>query len=461
MSDRDARKAMFDDSWTRTERSDANDTRATISRLAQVRAQKAGLLGFPNYAAWVLQDQMAKTPEAAQKFMDALVGPATTKAKSEQAEIQALIDKQTAGTGSGMSGGGFQVRPWDWNFYAEQVRKAKYDLDDAQVKPYFELNRVLQDGVFYAANQLYGLTFQERKDIPVYQPDVRVFEVFDANGKPLALAYFDYFKRDNKAGGAWMSNFVGQSTLLGTLPVIYNVANFQKPAPGQPALISFSDVTTMFHEFGHGLHGMFANTKYPSLSGTSVPRDFVEFPSQFNEHWASYPAVFKHFAVNYKTGAPMPQELVDKIKKAAKFDQGYLVSEALAAAQLDMQWHTLPANAPLENVNDFEKAALIKVHMNLPAVPPRYRSSYFLHIWANGYAAGYYAYAWTQMLDDAAYQWFEDHGGLTRGNGDRFRTMVLSRGNTEDLDKMYTTWLGGQPTVAPMLKDLGLVDDGK
>ena len=466
MSDRDARKTMFGDSWTRTERNDANDTRATIARLAQVRAEKAKLLGFPNYAAWVLQDQMAKTPEAAQKFMDALVGPATAKAKSEQAEIQALIDsqnaKQNAGKGSGMSGGGsFQVQPWDWNFYAEQVRKAKYDLDDSQVKPYFEINRVLQDGVFYAANQLYGLTFQERKDIPVYQPDVRVFEVFDANGKPMALAYFDYFKRDNKAGGAWMSVFVGQSTLLKTLPVIYNVANFQKPAPGQPALISFSDVTTMFHEFGHGLHGMFADTVYPSLSGTSVPRDFVEFPSQFNEHWASYPSVFKHYAVHYKTGAPMPDDLVAKIKKAAKFDQGYLVTEALAAAQLDMQWHTLPATAPLENVDDFEKAALIKVHMNLAAVPPRYRSSYFLHIWANGYAAGYYAYSWTQMLDDAAYQWFEDHGGLTRANGDRFRTMVLSRGNAQDLDKMYSTWLGAQPTVAPMLKDLGLVDDGK
>jgi len=461
MSDRDARKAMFEDSWTRTERDDANDTRATISRLAQVRAEKAALLGFPNYAAWALQDQMAKTPEAAQKFMDALVGPATARAGREQAEIQALIDSQNAGKGTGMSSGSFKVMPWDWNFYAEQVRKAKYDLDDSQVKPYFELNRVLQDGVFYAANQLYGLTFQERKDIPVYQADVKVFEVFDANGKPMALAYFDYFKRDNKSGGAWMSNFVGQSTLLKTLPVIYNVANFQKPAAGQPALISFSDVTTMFHEFGHGLHGMFADTKYPSLSGTSTPRDFVEFPSQFNEHWASYPSVFKHYAVHYKTGAPMPDELVAKIKKSSKFDQGYLVTEALTAAQLDMQWHTLAAGAPLQNVDDFEKAALVKMHLNLVAVPPRYRTSYFLHIWSNGYAAGYYAYSWTQMLDDAAYQWFEDHGGLTRANGDRFRTMVLSRGNTQDLDSMYSGWLGAQPTVAPMLEDLGLVDDGK
>ena len=458
LSDRAARKALFEDSWTRTERDDANDTRATIARLAQVRAQKAALLGFPNYAAWTLQDQMAKTPEAALKFMDALVEPATAKARSEEKEIQALINQQTSGLGNGMEGGGFQVRPWDWNFYSEQVRKAKYDLDDAEVKPYFELNRVLQDGVFYAAHELYGISFKERSDIPVYQPDVKVYEAFDTDGKPLALAYFDYFKRDNKAGGAWMSEFVGQSRLMGTLPVIYNVANFQKPAPGQPALISFEDVTTMFHEFGHGLHGIFADTDYPSLSGPNVPRDFVEFPSQFNEHWASYPQVFKHFAVHYKTGAPMPDELVAKIKKAATFNQGYTVTEALAAAELDMQWHSLAADAPLQDVDSFEKDALRRTRLNLVAVPPRYRSSYFLHIWANGYAAGYYAYSWTQMLDDAAYQWFEQHGGLTRANGDRFRKMVLSQGNTQDLDKMYSTWLGGEPTVAPMLKDLGLVE---
>ena len=460
LSDRGARKAMFEDSWTRTERGDANDTRATISRLAQVRAEKAALLGFPNYAAWTLQDQMAKTPAAALKFMDALVGPATAKANSEAKEIQALIDSQNAGMGNGMQAGGFQLRPWDWNFYSEQVRKAKYDLDDAEVKPYFELHRVLEDGVFYAAHELYGISFKERKDIPVYQPDVKVYEVLDTDGKPLALFYFDYFKRDNKSGGAWMSEFVGQSKLLGTLPVIYNVANFQKPAPGQPTLISFDDVTTMFHEFGHGLHGIFADTVYPSLSGPNVPRDFVEFPSQFNEHWASYPQVFKHYALNYKTGAPMPEELVAKIKKAAKFDQGYKVTEALAAAELDMQWHTLPAGAPLQDVDVFEREALAKTKLNLAAVPPRYRSSYFLHIWANGYAAGYYAYSWSEMLDDDAYQWFEDHGGLTRANGDRFRKMVLSRGNSEDLETMYSTWRGGEPTTGPMLKYRGLVEEG-
>jgi peptidyl-dipeptidase Dcp len=450
LTNRTTRQAMFERSWTRAERGGDNDTRATISRLAQVRAEKAQLLGFPNYAAWTLQDQMAKTPATALHFMDALVPASTAKAKSEAKDIQDLINQQ---------GGGFELQPWDWNFYSEQVRKAKYDLDAAQVKPYFELNRVLEDGVFYAAHELYGISFKERKDIPVYQPDVRVFEVFDANGKPLALFYCDYFKRDNKDGGAWMSEFVGQSKLLGTLPVIYNVANFSKPAPGEPALIGFSDVVTMFHEFGHGLHGVFADTEYPSLSGPSVPRDFVEFPSQFNEHWATYPQVFNHFARHYKTGAPMPEELVAKIKKAATFNQGYMLTELLAAAELDMQWHTLPANAPLQNVDDFEKAALGRTHLALDSVPPRYRSSYFLHIWANGYAAGYYAYLWSEMLDDDAFQWFEDHGGLTRANGDRFRSMVLSRGNTQDLEKMYSTWLGAEPNAQPMLKYRGLVED--
>jgi peptidyl-dipeptidase Dcp len=451
LANRTTRQTLFEDSWTRAERGGANDTRAIVARLAKLRAEKGQLLGYPNFAAWNLEDQMAKTPEAAEKFMDALVGPSVAKAEGEARDIQAVIDAQK---------GGFDLQPWDWEFYSEQVRKAKYDLNDDQVKPYFEIWNVLQNGVFYAATQLYGITFKERKDIPVYQPDVRAFEVFDTNGKPLALWYCDYFKRDNKDGGAWMSNFVGQSKLLGTLPVIYNVANFQKPAPGQPALISFTDVTTMFHEFGHALHGMFANAEYPTLSGTNVPRDFVEFPSQFNEHWASYPAVFQHYARNYKTGEPMPQELVDKIHKSQKFNQGYLVLEALAAAQLDMQWHTLPASAPLQDVDAFEKAALEKKHVDLSAVPPRYRSSYFLHIWANGYAAGYYAYSWSEMLDDDAYQWFEDHGGLTRANGDRFRRMVLSKGNTQDLATAYKAWLGADPSTGPMLKDRGLADDG-
>jgi peptidyl-dipeptidase Dcp len=447
LKDRATRQAIFEDSWNRAEKGDANDTRDTISHLAQLRAQRAALLGFSSYAAWSLENQMAKTPENALKFMDALVPIASGKAANEAKDIQDVIDAQK---------GGFQLQPWDWDFYSEQVRKAKYDLNDSEVKPYFEINNVLENGVFYAATQLYGITFKERKDIPVYQADVRVFEVFDVDGKPLALFYCDYFKRDNKEGGAWMDNFVGQSTLLGTLPVVFNVANFPKPAPGEPALISFTDATTMFHEFGHALHGMFANTKYPSLSGTSTARDFVEFPSQFNEHWAIYPAVFNHYAKHYKTGALMPVELVAKVQKAATFNEGYKLTELLAAAELDMQWHALPASAPLQQPDEFEKQALEKTHLLISYVPPRYRSSYFNHIWGGGYAAGYYAYLWTQMLDDDAYQWFDDNGGLTRANGDRFRQMILSRGNTEDLATLYAAWRGKDPSVQPMMKYRGL-----
>ncbi len=446
LTDRATRKAIFEKSWTRAEQP-GNDLRPIVARLAQIRAEKAKLLGFPNFASWSLENQMAKNPTAVFNFLNQLIPAATARAESEGKSIQAVIDAQH---------GGFQLQPWDWNFYAEQVRKAKYDLDESQVKPYFDINNVLENGVFYAAHLLYGLSFTERKDIPVWQPDVRVFEVHDADGKPLALFYCDYFKRDNKNGGAWMSSFVDQSRLLGNLPVIYNVANFQKPAPGEPALISFSDVTTMFHEFGHALHGMLSNVEYPTLSGTNVPRDFVEFPSQFNEHWALYPEVFQHYAKNYKTGEPMPAELAAKIRKASDFNQGYSLTELLAAAMLDMQWHTLPAAAPLQNVDQFEKAALEKSGVALPAVPPRYRSTYFMHIWANGYAAGYYAYEWTEMLDDDAYQWFEEHGGLTRANGDRFRRMVLSRGNSEDLEKLYETWRGRAPEIGAMLKDRGL-----
>jgi peptidyl-dipeptidase Dcp len=450
LSLRSTRQTLYERSWNRTERGDANDTRDLIAHLAQLRAQRAQLLGFPNHAAWVLTDQMAKTPEAALKFMDALVPASTAKAAREAADIQALIDAQK---------GAFTLQPWDWEFYSDQVRKAKYDLDDAEVKPYFELNNVLENGVFYAATQLYGITFRERKDIPVYHPDVRVFEVFDAGGKSIALFYCDYFKRDNKNGGAWMSNFVTQSTLLGNRPVVYNVANLPKPVPGQPALITFTDVTTMFHEFGHGLNGIFANTIYPSLSGANTARDYVEFPSQFNEHWAIYPAVFNHYARHYKTGEPMPVELVAKIKKSETFNQGYLLTELLAAAELDMQWHTLPASAPLQEPDAFQQQALEKTHLLINAVPPRYRSTYFSHIWTGGvggYSAGYYAYLWAEMLDDDAYQYFEDHGGLTRENGDRFRQMILSRGNTEVLQKMYETWRGQPPSVQPMMKYRGL-----
>jgi peptidyl-dipeptidase Dcp len=452
LDDRATREALFKASWERAEKGDANDTRATIERIAQIRASQAKLLGYPTYAAWKLEDQMAKTPETAISFMQDLVPAATGRAQREAKDIQDVIDAQH---------GGFKLAAWDWQHYAEQVRKAKYDLDENQIKPYFELDNVLQNGVFYAANQLYGLTFKERHDIPVYQPDVRVFEVFDKDGTSMALFYCDYFKRDNKNGGAWMSNLVEQSTLLGTKPVVYNVANFTKPAPGQPALLSFDDVTTMFHEFGHALHGMFADTKYPSLSGANTARDFVEFPSQFNEHWATDPKVFAHYAVNYKTHEPMPQALVDKIKQARNFNKGYDMTELVAAALLDMGWHTLPADAAKQDADKFEMDTLTQDKINLPYVPPRYRSSYFQHIWGNGYAAGYYAYLWTQMLADDGFEWFKEHGGLTRANGDRFRQMVLSRGNTEDLARMYKDWRGKDPSVEPMLIDRGLKEAPK
>ena len=447
LTDRAARAALFQTSWLRAERGNLNDTRDTLARLAQLRAQRAALLGFASHAAWKLEDQMARTPQGALQFMDALVPLATHKAADEGAGIQALIDAQK---------GGFTLQAWDWDFYAGQVRKARYDIDQNEVKPYFELNNVLENGVFYAAHLLYGISFKERSDIPVYQADVRVFEVDDVSGKPLALFYCDYFKRDNKNGGAWMSEFVGQSKLLKTLPVVYNVANLPKPAPGQPALISFNDVITMFHEFGHALHGMFSNVEYPTLSGTATARDFVEFPSQFNEHWAMYPSVFSHYARHHVSGEPMPATLAEKIMRARNFNEGYALTELLAAAELDMQWHVLPADAPLQDPDAFEKQALAKTHLDIAAVPPRYRSSYFSHIWGGGYSAGYYAYLWTQMLADDGYQWFDDHGGLTRANGDRFRQMVLSRGNARELGTMYRDWRGAAPTVDAMMKYRGL-----
>jgi len=447
LRNRAVRQRLFEASTLRTAHGDTNDTRSTILRMAELRAEKARLLGYPNWGAYVLETQGAKNPENAVKLLTDLAPAATARARSEAADMQELIDAQ---------GGGFKLQPWDWQYYAEQVRKAKYNLDETQITPYFELNNVLQNGVFYAANRLYGLTFRERHDIPVYHPDVRVFEVFDANGQPLALFYADYFKRDNKQGGAWMDQFVDQSALTGWKPVIYNVANFTKPAAGQPALLTFDDVTTMFHEFGHGLHGMFSNVAYPTLSGTNVPRDFVEFPSQFNEHWALEPTVFANYAKHYQTGAPMPASLVDKIKRSRTFNQGFATTELLEASLLDFAWHTLPAGGAPADADAFEAAALQRYDVAVPEVPPRYHSTYFAHIWNGGYSAGYYAYTWSEVLDDDAYAWFTEHGGLTRENGQRLRDMILSRGGTQDAATMYRGWRGRDPTVDALLEERGL-----
>jgi peptidyl-dipeptidase Dcp len=447
MTDRALRERVLKASMDRGNHGGENDTRAIVTRLAQLRAQRAKLLGYPTYAAYVLDDQMAKTPENAMKLLTDLVPAATAKARGEASKMQKLVEAEK---------GGFELGPADWEFYAEKVRKAEYDLDESQVKPYLELDRVLRDGAFFAANKLYGLTFKERTDIPVYHPDVRVFEVTDVDGSPLALFYADYFARPSKRGGAWMDTFVDQDALAGTKPVVFNVCNFTKPAAGQPALLTWDYATTLFHEFGHALHGMFSNVKYPSISGTSVPRDFVEFPSQFNEHWALEPSVFANFAKHYQTGEPMPQALVEKIKKSSTFNQGYDTTEYLAAALLDMAWHTQKVDAPQQNVDTFEPAALKRFNIALAQVPPRYRTTYFSHIWGGSYAAGYYAYMWSEVLDHDAYYWFKEHGGMTRENGQRFRDMVLSRGQTQDVASLYRAFRGRDPIVEPLLIERGL-----
>ncbi|MCU6196662.1 peptidyl-dipeptidase Dcp [Citrobacter cronae] len=447
LRDRQSREDLFTQAWTRAEHDDDNDTRAIIQRLVDIRMQQAKLLGFANYAAWKIADQMAKTPEAALSFMRAIVPAAHQRALDEQAEIQKVIDQEQ---------GQFSVRAWDWAFYAEQVRREKYALDEAQLKPYFALDTVLNEGVFWTANQLFGIKFVERFDIPVYHPDVRVWEIFDHDGVGLALFYGDFFARESKSGGAWMGNFVEQSELNETRPVIYNVCNYQKPVTGKPALLLWDDVITLFHEFGHTLHGLFATQRYATLSGTNTPRDFVEFPSQINEHWASHPQVFARFARHVETGEPMPQTLRDKMQRASLFNKGYDMTELLSAALLDMRWHSLETKASSYSVDQFEQQALAAEDLDLQAVPPRYRSSYFAHIFGGGYAAGYYAYLWTQMLADDGYQWFVDQGGLTRENGQKFREAILSRGNSTDLAELYRQWSGRDPRMEPMLEHRGL-----
>ncbi|QMR78198.1 peptidyl-dipeptidase Dcp [Enterobacter sp. RHBSTW-00175] len=445
LENRQTRENLFKAGWLRTQKGDENDTRELILRLAALRARQAQLLGFESYASWSTADQMAKTPDAALTFMRGIVPAARGRAEQELADIQKVIDDEQ---------GGFTAQAWDWSLYAERVRLGKYALDESQIKPYFALNNVLQDGVFWAASQLFGISFVERFDIPAYHPDVRVWEIFDHTGEGMALFYGDFFARDSKGGGAWMGNFVEQSYEFAARPVIYNVCNYQKPANGQTVLISWDDVVTLFHEFGHTLHGLFASQRYATLSGTNTPRDFVEFPSQINEHWASHPQVFAHYARHYETGEPMPEALRDKMLNATQFNKGYDMTELLSAALLDMNWHGIAE--PVEDVDTFESAALKKEGLDLHAVPPRYRSSYFAHIFGGGYAAGYYAYLWTQMLADDGYQWFVEQGGLTRENGQIFRDAILSRGNSSDLEALYRDWRGHNPKIEPMLKNRGL-----
>lgn len=433
-----------------------NDNTATIEKLVRVRAQRARLLGYQSHAAYILADEGAGTPGAVNGLLTKIVPTALAVARREAADIQALINQQAETSNDGA----FELQPWDWAFYANQVRKAHDGLDEAQVKPYFELDRVLRDGVFYAAHELYGVTFTERTDLPVYEPSVRIFEVREVDGSPLALFMADYFARDNKQGGAWEQTFVSQSKLLGQNAVVVNNLNIHKPQPGQPVLLTFAEVTTMFHEFGHALHDMFSSAVYPTLAGTNVPADFVEYPSQFNEVWAREPKVLAHFARHYQTGEPMSRELFDKVLAAERSGQGYALTEYLAAAMLDQAWYQVgPSQAPRANhVMAFEARALQQNGFDYPLVPPRYHSPYFLHSFSADadYSATYYAYLWSEVLARDTGKWFHDHGGLTRSNGDYLRSKVLSRGRTQEPKVLFQDFYGKPPDIGPLLEYRGV-----
>jgi len=447
LQNRQLRERIMQTSLARNSHGGEFDTRETVLRTAQLRAEKAKLLGYANWAVYQLEDQTAHDVPTVNKLLSDLAPPAVANAKGEADDMQKIVDQEK---------GGFEIASWDWPFYSEKVRKARYAFDESELRPYYELNHVILDGVFFAAGKVYGLTFKERHDIPVYQPDVRVFEVYDRDGKPLALFLGDYYARPSKRGGAWMNAYVQQSDLFATKPVVANHLNIPKPPPGEPTLLTHDEVRTAFHEFGHALHGMFSNVKYPRFSGTSVPRDFVEYPSQVNEMWATWPEVLKNYAKHYKTGEPIPQALLDKVMAAEKFNQGYKTTEYLSASLLDQAWHQLnPSDVPKDAVA-FEAEALHKAGVDFPPVPPRYRSFYFSHAFAGGYSAGYYSYIWSEVLDADTVEWFKEHGGLKRENGDRFRAMLLSRGGSADALGLFKNFVGRDPYVEPLLKRRGL-----
>jgi peptidyl-dipeptidase Dcp len=447
LQNRALREKIMQTSLARNSHGGEFDNKEVVSRTAKLRAERATLLGYANHAAYQLEDQTAKDVPTVNKLLADLAPAAVANAKREGADMQAMIDQEK---------GGFQLAACDWDFYSEKVRKARYAFDESQLKPYYELDHVLVDGVFFAATKLYGITFKERKDLPTYLPEVRIWEVTDKDGKPLALFIGDYYARPSKRGGAWMNQYVGQSGLMGTKPVVANHLNIPKPPAGEPTLLTFDEVRTAFHEFGHALHGMFSNVKYPRFSGTSVPRDFVEYPSQVNEMWATWPEILKNYAKHYKTGEPMPQELLDKVLAAEQFNQGFKTTEYLAASLLDQTWHQLsPDQVPTDTLA-FEADALKKAGVDYPPVPPRYRSTYFSHAFAGGYSAGYYSYLWSEVLDADSVEWMKQHGGLKRENGDHFRETLLSRGGSDDAMKLFKNFTGGDPDVAPLLKRRGL-----
>ncbi|MBB5371545.1 MULTISPECIES: M3 family metallopeptidase [unclassified Janthinobacterium] len=447
LTNRNTRTRLMQASLNRGIQGGEFDNRGVVLKLAKLRADRAALLGYPNYAAYSLEDETIKNTQTVNTLLSELAKPAVANAHREAADLQKLVDADK---------GGFQVEAQDWAIYTDKLRAERFHFDENQLKPYLELNNVLTNGVFFAANKLYGITFKERKDLPVYNPDVRVYDVFDANGKPLAIFLEDFYARGNKQGGAWMNEYVSQSSLLGTHPVIANQLNIPKPPAGQPTLLTFDEVTTMFHEFGHALHGMFSNVKYPYFSGTNVPRDFVEYPSQFNETWAVWPEVLQNYAKHYQTGAPMPQDLLDKVKAAKKFNQGFMTTEYIAAALLDQRWHQLSPSQIPTDVVAFEAAALKDAGVDFPPVPPRYRTTYFSHSFNGEYSAAYYAYLWSEKLDADTAEWFKENGGLTRKNGDWFRSQLLSRGGSVDALQLYRNFRGRDAKIEPLLESRGL-----
>ncbi|MCX7563083.1 M3 family metallopeptidase [Xanthomonadaceae bacterium XH05] len=447
LKNRDVRQRVWEASANRGLVDGDGDTRQMVLRLAKLRAERAALLGAPNHAAYTLGNQMAGTPEAVLSMMSEVAPAAVANAKREAEQIQAAIRAD---------GGDFELAPWDWEFYAEKVRAKNYDFDPESVKPYFELDRVLKDGVFFALNRFYGVSFRERTDLPVYHPDVRVFDVIDSDDSQIGLFYVDYFARPSKRGGAWMSTFRGQSDLLNQKPVAINVMNIPKPVEGQPALLTFDEVTTMFHEIGHGVHGLFSKVRYPSLAGTAVARDFVEFPSQFEEDWNKNPIVLASYARHYQTGEPMPADLLEKMLKANTFNQGFDTLEYTSAALVDLEWHMLPPDAQVDDVASFEQAALAKHGVDYAPVPPRYRSPFFAHVFAGGYSSGYYAYMWSEVLAADAFAYVQQQGGLDSEVGSRYRREILSRGNSRDPMQMYVDWRGQKPDPEHLLKRRGL-----
>ena len=448
LENRDLRRRIHETSLSRGHRGGDYDNLDIISRTARLRAGKAQLLGFNNHAEYVLADQTAQTVDAVNQRLAALTPPAIANARQEAADLQAMIDAD---------GGDFELAAWDWAWYAEKLRQARYSFDNSQLRPYFEVNNVMQNGVFYAANRIYGLTFEERPDLPVYQDDVRVFEVFDTDGSTLALLIMDLYARPSKRGGAWMNAYASQSSLLDRKALVGNHLNIPKPPAGEPTLMTFSEVTTLFHEFGHALHGMLSQVTYPSFSGTNVPRDFVEYPSQVNEMWVDWPDVLANYAVHYETGEVMPQALLDRVLEAQKFNQGFATSEYLMAAITDMALHQLtPEEVPGANdLMQFEREALEQAGAWLEAVPPRYRLPYFSHI-MGGYSAGYYAYIWSEVLDADTVEWFRENGGMTRENGQYFRDTLLSKGGSVDAMTLFRNFRGREPDVQPLLERRGL-----